>query len=507
MKQWLDRVTGAVTMYKLVILLLSAIGAVALVLSLLGQLAYAPLDLLASALVAIAATSASSWLAAKIIRVEPHLDSSFITGLLIFFVMGPKLDAPGLVSIALAGVIASVSKYLIAVRRRHIFNPAAVGVFVVTLITFAGAPGFSYAKWWVGTPFLLIPVAIGAFLVLYRTQRLTMGVVFVIVALTSVVARYLLTGDSALLAVQNTLLSSPLIFFAGFMLSEPLTLPPRRWQQLAEAVVVALLFTVPFSVGLVSNTPQFALLVGNLLAFFFGQRRAIRMEYLGKSQIGPTTWELRFQPDRPVRFEPGQYMELTIPHRKADFRGSRRYFSISSAPNDDDPITFAITLPSKSSSFKRALLDLEPGATVHGTSVGGDFALPSDVNEPLLLVAGGIGITPFASQLAHATARGEKRDVVVAYATSNAGQLPYASQLAASGARVVLYGPRPDTLPAGWTYGGEGRVTGERLAEAIPDVAQRRVFVSGPPALVNDLRRALRSQGARRVHSDYFSGY
>jgi ferredoxin-NADP reductase len=506
-KNWLDRVTGAVTMYKLVILLLSAIGVIALVLSLLSQLAYPPLDLLASALVAIVATTASSWVAAKIMRVQPHLDSSFITGLLIFFVMGPKLDAPGLASIALAGVIASISKYLIAVHGRHIFNPAAFGVFVVTLITFAGAAGFSYASWWVGTPYLLLPVAIGAFIVLYRTQRLTLGVVFVIVALASVVARYLLTGDSAVLALQNTLLSSPLIFFVGFMLSEPLTLPPRRWQQLAEAAIVALLFTVPFTFGLVSNTPQFALLVGNLLAFFFGQRRAIRMQYLGKTQIGPTTWELSFQPDRPVRFLPGQYMELTIPHRRADFRGSRRYFSISSAPTDDGPITFAITLPTKSSSFKKALLDLEPGASVHGTGVGGDFALPTDVNEPLLLVAGGIGITPFASQLAHATARGEKRDVVVAYATSNAGPLPYASQLAASGARVVLYGPRPDELPVGWTYGGEGRITGERLAEAIPDVAQRRAFVSGPPALVNDLRRALRSQGARRVHSDYFSGY
>jgi ferredoxin-NADP reductase len=507
MKTWLDRVTGVVTMYKLVIVLLAAIGVIALSLSVLGQLAYPPLDLVASALVAIVATNASSWLAAKVMRVQPHLDSSMITGLLIFFVMGPELTVPGLASIALAGVIASVSKYLIAVRGRHVFNPAAVGVFVVTLITFAGAEGFSYAKWWVGTPFLLIPVAIGAFLVLYRTQRLTMGVVFVLVALASVVVRYLLSGDSAVLALQNTLLSSPLIFFAGFMLSEPLTLPPRRWQQLAEAVIVALLFTVPFSVGLVSNTPQFALLVGNLLAFLVGQRRAIRMEYLGKTQIGPVTWELAFQPAKPVRFLPGQYMELTIPHRKADFRGSRRYFSISSAPSDDGPITFAITVPSKSSSFKRALLDLEPGEIVNCTGVGGDFALPADVDEPLLLVAGGIGITPFASQLAHATARGEKRDVVVAYATSKPGPLPYAAQLAASGARVVLFGPEPDTLPQGWSYGGEGRITGERLAQAIPDVAQRRAFVSGPPALVNDLRAALRSQGAKRVHSDYFSGY
>ncbi|CAN5202492.1 hypothetical protein BH11ACT4_BH11ACT4_01080 [soil metagenome] len=50
-------------------------------------------------------------------------------------------------------------------------------------------------------------------------------------------------------------------------------------------------------------------------------------------------------------------------------------------------------------------------------------------------------------------------------------------------------------------------MTGERLIAAVPDVASRRTFVSGPPALVNDLKAALKKEGARHVHSDYFSGY
>ncbi len=507
MKQWLDRVTGAVTMYRMILLSLIGIGVIALALSFFGQLSYGPLALIASALVALAFTYGSNWLFATIARVEPHAESSLITALLLFFVLGPKLDALGLASIALAGVIASASKYLLAARGRHIFNPAAVGAFVITIITFAGVEGFTFANWWVGTPYLLLPVAVASFLILYRTQRLTMGVVLVVVAAASVVLRYVLGGSPAGDALSYVFLSSPTVFLAGFMLSEPLTLPPRRWQQLVEAVIVGLILTVPFSFGLVTSTPQVALLVGNLLAFFAGQRRGIRLTYLGKTQLNDTTWELAFQPSRRVRFFPGQYMELTIPHRKADFRGKRRYFSISSAPTDDGPITFALTMPTKSSSFKHALLELEPGALVHGTSVGGDFALPRDTSEPLLLVAGGIGITPFASQLAHATDRGEKRDVTLVYATSATGPLPYRELLERSGAHVVLYGPDPGTLPAGWVYGGEGRVTGERLAQSVPDAAARRAFVSGPPALVNDLRRALRSQGARRVHSDYFSGY
>ncbi len=507
MKRWLDRVTGLLTMYKLVLFVLIAVGVNALVLSLLGQLAYDPLSVVVSALVALVFTNASGWLAAKIARVTPHLVSSFITGLLVFFVMQPKLDPLGLAGIALAGTVAGASKYLLAVRGRHVFNPAALGAIVPTLIVFTTFIGMSFGVWWVGTPLLQPIIVLGAFLVLYRTQRLVVGVTFVVLAALFASAVAITGGQEPGAAIQQVLLQSPILFFAGFMFSEPLTLPPRRWQQLVEAVVVAFLFAVPLPIGPVSNSPLFALLVGNLLAFFFGQRRGIRLDYLGKRQLGATTWELSFQPARPVRFLPGQYMELTIPHRKADFRGSRRYFSISSAPTDDGPITFAITVPSKSSSFKQALLDLEPGAVVRGTGVGGDFALPKDASEPLLLVAGGIGITPFASQLAHATERGDKRDVVVVYATSTPGPLPYAELLEKSGARVVLFGPSPEHLPAGWQYGGEGRVTGERLASSVPDAARRRAFVSGPPALVTDLRKALHSQGARRVHSDYFSGY
>jgi len=506
MKRWLDRVTGMLPMYKLVLFVLIAIGINALVLSLLGQFSYGPLPLLASALVALVFTNASGWVAAKIARVEPHTVSSFITGLLVFFVMQPKLDLLGLSGIALAGVVAGLSKYLIAVRGRHVFNPAAFGAIVPTLIVFTTFIGMSFGAWWVGTPQLQPIIVLGAFLVLYRTQRLTVGVTFVVLAAAFATTVAVVGGQGVGPALQQVLLQSPILFFAGFMFSEPLTLPPRRWQQVVEAVVVALLFTVPLPVGPVSNSPLFALLVGNLLAFFFGQRRGVRLTYLGKEQLGGTTWELAFTPSRPVRFLPGQYMELTIPHRKADFRGSRRYFSIASAPNDAK-LTFAITVPSKSSSFKRSLLDLEPGAVISGTGVGGDFALPRDASEPLLLVAGGIGITPFASQLAHATERGEKRDVVVVYATSTPGPLPYADLLEKSGARVVLFGPAPDSLPAGWEHGGEGRVTGDRLAAAVPDAGKRRAFVSGPPALVADLRKALRSQGARRVHSDYFSGY
>lgn len=511
MKRWLDRVTGAVTMYKLVLILLALIAAVALVLSLSGQFRSGPIELLVSLAVAVGVSTGSGWLLAKLVRVSPHLESSFITGFLVAMILPPTLKPLGLAGVAGAALLASVSKYLIAVRGRHIFNPAAFGVFVVTLVAALTGLEFGFQTWWPGTLSLLAPVLLGAYLVLYRTQHLTLGIVFVAVVLVVRLAFGLATAAPLDQVLNFTLLSGPAIFLAGFMLSEPLTLPPRRWQQLLVAAVVGVIFAVPSNIlGLApfTLTPALALLVGNLVAFFFGQRRGLRMTYTGKRRLSDDTWELSFDPAHPVRFFPGQYMELTIPHRKQDFRGKRRYFSIASAPDADGPLTFAMTMPTKSSSFKRALLDLEEGARVDGTLVGGDFALPADPAAPVLLVAGGIGITPFASQLAHAARTGAARDIVVVYATSTSGDLPYGGLLAESGARVIVFAPEaPSPLPAHWVYGGTGRVTADRIAEHVPDVAARHVYVSGPPGLVADLKKALRAIGAGRIHSDYFSGY
>ena len=510
MKSWLDKVTGAVTMYVLVIALLSAISVLALILSLFGQLSgVQPLGLLASLVVALGVAVGTGLIAAKVARISMHIESSLITGLLVFLIMQPKVEPVALLGVALASLIATVSKYVLAVRGRHIFNPAAVGTYVVYLLILTQlVPGLAFPVWWVGTEYLQPLIAIGAFLVLYRTQRLTMGVVFLAAAAVTLVVRYLLVGETPLAALDYLFISSQYVFIAGFMLSEPLTLPPRRWQQFAVAGLVAVLISIPSNLFPLFGNPLLALLIGNLLAFVFGQRRGIRMEYLGKRQLSVDTWELSFQPHRAVRFFPGQYMELTIPHHRADLRGKRRYFSISSAPTVDGPITFALTVPTKSSSFKNALLALEPGAPVYGTLVGGDFLLPDNPAEPLLLVAGGIGITPFASQLEHATKTGDRRDVVVIYASSTPGELPYTKLLADSGARVILYGPdAPSPLPANFEYGGTGRITPERVRELVPDVAQRHTFISGPPGLVNDLKRALRKGGAKHVHSDYFSGY
>nr|MCW2727193.1 hypothetical protein [Aeromicrobium sp.] len=515
----LDRQLGKVTMYRLVTVVLGCLVAIYTVFTATGVIEGLSTG---DNLICLAVLLVASYVANRLLglawRIRPHTESSVITALLLFFlfVPVPSIDTGNLVWLALAAVLANASKYVLAWRGRHIFNPAAAGAFLVVVgQELVGREERINAIWQTAATERLFPfVVVGALLVLWRTRRLDVALVFVAVAGVLVVTRLLdLAGpdQSFLDVLELTAYSYPIVFLAGFMLSEPLTLPPRRRQQLAVAALTGVVFAYPMwigwftdtppSLGVFTITPEVALLVGNLLAFAFARRRGLTLELEATRRVTPQTHELTFRSSRRIAFEPGQYVELTLPHPGVDGRGSRRTFSISSPPADDGRIALTLRVPENASSFKRALLALEPGERVRGTGIGGDFVWPSDPSTPLLLVAGGIGITPFLSQLRH----GPARDVVLVYGVSSPDEIAFVDELA--GARVVLVCPeRPDRLPGGWTFVQEPFLSAAVIEQAVDDLGSRHAFVSGPPAMVNAVRAGL-AKRCRSLKTDYFSGY
>ena len=499
MKSQFDTMIGRVTMYRLVTLSLTALAVVAFVFSLTKQIAYTPGALLASLATIGVLTIAGGLVFAMIFRTSAHLESSVITALLLFFILQPTTDPTTLAQIGVAAIFASASKYLLAVRGRHIFNPAAVGA--VWLAVFH----FYLAYWWIGSPVLLPFTAVLALLVLYRTKRVPLAAVFVVIAAAILLSRNLSSGSDFGTALKFTFGQTPLVFFAGFMLSEPLTLPPVRWQQLTVAAVVAVLFAVPITIGSFAVGPETALIVGNALAFAFGQRRGIDLVLTAKRRLTPSSVEFSFTPSHPLRFRPGQYLELALPHSKVDSRGSRRVFSIASPPGDT--VRVAMKMPEvKSSSFKRTINTLSIGSSVRATGVAGNFVLRRNPTDKILLVAGGIGVTPFISQLS-SLRPGHHRDIVLLYVAGDPSEVGYQEELARTGIRTMVVTESEAQYPDGLESVVAPRLTRDVLAASVPDVSSRHVYVSGPPGLVDSISSAARSLKARSLTKDYFSGY
>lgn len=405
---------GRLSMYRVVLLALGALAVISLGLSLGSLVVPSPLELLVSAAVLSAVCVGGDMVAHRILRRGPRAESSLITAGILLFVLRPSVEPMGLLGLALAGLAAVASKYLLAWRGRHVFNPAAVGATVVTIVS-ALLPldsGIGASAWWVGSPYLLVPVVLLGLVVLVRAQKTMVAGVFVVAALAVGYIRSVLQLQAAGLGVDHVgvlwqlISASPVMFLAAFMLSEPLTLPPRRWQQLLVAAVVGAGVGWPILVGAITLGQERALLIGNLLAFALCRRGGLRLRLVEARRATPSVRELVFEAERPQRFMAGQYLELEVPHRGADARGTRREFSIVSAPADLPLVRLAYRDDARApSTFKRALADVEPGGRLWATGVWGDFVLPRDPALPVLLIAGGIGITPFISQLRQLSVR------------------------------------------------------------------------------------------------------
>lgn len=503
-------VLGRVSMYRLVVFALVALAVIAFVLSFFGVLAPSPLELVAAWAALAASCVATDALAHRLLGKAWRWESSLITVLILLFVLRPTLEPLGLVGLFVAGVVASASKYLLAWQGRHIFNPAAVGATFLTVLSI-WLPDLGSSSWWVGTPYLAGPVILLGLVVLLRTEKVRIITLFLVVAVAVAFVRASIQFSQAGLEFDpgtvfwQLLWSSPFLFLGAFMLSEPLTLPPRRWQQFAVAALVGILAGWPIDLGDISLGQERALLVGNLLAFAFTVRTAVRLRFVRRDALTPSVRELVFRAEGRFRFAAGQYLELEVPHVHADARGTRREFSIVSAPGDLPEVRIALREGSQST-YKKALALVEPGQELAVTGVWGDFVLPARASAPVLMVAAGIGVTPFVSQLRDLRRSGEDRDVVFVYVASDAEELAFREDLEAAGIPVIVFTRNePGALPPHWRWARGVRLDAAGLEQVVPDLAARHAYISGPPGLIADLAPAL--EKARSITTDAFSGY
>jgi ferredoxin-NADP reductase/Na+-transporting NADH:ubiquinone oxidoreductase subunit NqrB len=505
---------GRVSMYRLAFLALAALAGIAFVLSFFQLVGPTWLELIVTLAVLVVVCIGVDAAAQSILRLPWRIESSLITAQILLFVLRPTLDPAALAGIAIAGAVASLSKYVLAWQGRHIFNPAAMGAAVLTLLSL-WLPALGSSSWWVGTPALAGPVIILGLAILWRTEKIRMIALFLVIAVLVATIRTSIQYAAAGVPIDGLdvfwqiLWSSPFLFLGAFMLSEPLTLPPRRWQQYIVASVVGVLAGWPIDLGEVTLGQERALLIGNIVAFAFALRTAVRLTLESRADLTPTVRQLTFRAHSRLFFVPGQYLELEVPHRHPDARGTRREFSIASAPEDLPLVTVAFregTSSTPQSSYKRALAEVTAGSGLAVTGVWGDFVLPKRSVAPVLMVAAGIGITPFVSQLRHARLAGEERDVVLVYVASDASELPFRPELEASSTRVVVFTrDQPQDLPANWMWAEGVRLDAEGLLKVVPDISSRHAYISGPAALIADLAPAM--EQARSITTDAFSGY
>ena len=164
----LRRFIDGTTTYRLMLYYLLVLFLAALILGTLEMLPYAPAALMWSAAVLLVAGSCINKFLAWACKAVTNAESVYITVFILALSLSPVsfTDVRGTLVLALAAAIAMASKYLLAVKRKHIFNPAALALAVSTLAL--GTP----AAWWVAGNFALLPlVLLGGLVMVYKLRR------------------------------------------------------------------------------------------------------------------------------------------------------------------------------------------------------------------------------------------------------------------------------------------------------------------------------------------------
>ncbi|TPN83235.1 hypothetical protein FJ987_11795 [Mesorhizobium sp. CU2] len=498
----LDRFLDHVTMYRLVLYYLMALLGAAIMLGFTNPAPYDPVLLAFTVGLVLAICWVTNKAFARTFAVPANSESFLITALILALILEPVAvtDLKGIAAVAFASVWAISSKYILAIRGKHLFNPAAVGVALTAFLL------DSPATWWVGGSIWLLPVVVvGGVLVVRKLRRLDLVTTFGGVALATILA----TTDPSDYgnALTETFTSSPLLFFAFVMLTEPLTAPTTRWPRIAFAGIVGFLFAPNVHIGSFYFTPELALLAGNLFAYAVGPRGRFVLTLEKIERTAVDSYDFVFKSKRKLAFDAGQYLEWTLGLDRSDNRGNRRYFTLASAPTERS-VRLGVKFYPQSSAFKRALAAMKPGSSIHAAQLAGDFTLPSDPDVKLAFLAGGIGITPFRSMLRYLLDRNEPRPIVVLYGTERQEDIAYRDVLGAARRELGI-----KTFHAVALGAGRGQYPGyidSRLVRlAIPDYLERTFFISGPQIMVKALRRTLLAMGVRRakIKVDYFPGF
>jgi len=141
------------------------------------------------------------------------------------------------------------------------------------------------------------------------------------------------------------------------------------------------------------------------------------------------------------------------------------------------------------------LQELEPSVLIHLQGPFGSFL--SDIAEgPELWIAGGIGVTPFMAAL-RAQPRKQPTTLIYLYRTaSDAAFLDELLSLAATDPKFELVTQAT----------GDDSPNAVPLLAKVPRLRERRVYLSGPPAMVDTLAHRLAELGVspRSIHSERF---
>jgi len=207
----------------------------------------------------------------------------------------------------------------------------------------------------------------------------------------------------------------------------------------------------------------------------------------------------------PFTYLPGQFLTVTVtPNGKP----VKRSYTIASSPTQRDhaEITVKHEEGGVVSDFLHA--GVQEGHLLEFAGPSGSLIFTGRECRCILLVGGGVGITPLMSVLRYLTDRAWLGDIFLIYGCKTHHDIIFREELEYlqhrhPNLRVVVTVSRPEGTD--WK-GPTGRITKELISQSVPDLASRYVHICGPVPMMEAVKKMLAELGVpkERVKSEAF---
>jgi ferredoxin-NADP reductase len=202
-----------------------------------------------------------------------------------------------------------------------------------------------------------------------------------------------------------------------------------------------------------------------------------------------------FEKPEEFEFEAGQFFNFTllIPG-ETDLEGNTRTLSIASAPHERNVM---VAMRLRTTAFKRTLNSLPL----------------RNSTRPAVLLAGGIGITPFRGLVWSEAESLSARRILVFYSVRVPEEAAFLEELQEMEQfnrryKLICTVTQPEKSRMSWP-GETGRISMEMLSKWIPDLSVPIYYIAGPSEMVTGVRQMLIGAGIAEedIRAEEFYGY
>jgi ferredoxin-NADP reductase len=200
----------------------------------------------------------------------------------------------------------------------------------------------------------------------------------------------------------------------------------------------------------------------------------------------------------PFHWKAGQYVTLALQTPNGPIR---RAYTIASSPNQSRFLEITVKREATGGGSQYLHDDVQVGQLLSVKGPQGDFTFMGDEADSIVMIAGGVGITPMMSTLRHLTETAWTHPVTLIYGTQSLADVIFRDELAVIEKRYPNFRLHllPTTVEDPTWAGPQGYLSPEMILGFVPNIAHARVHLCGPAPMMAAVLKMLDGLGVNEA--------